>query len=93
MNKDHQPNKNHEIDCFLDITPDTCPMTFVRTKLMIEKMAPGDIAEIRLRGTEPLDNVPRSVRDIGHRVISLEPESETTTSDGIHRLVVQKNNI
>ncbi|NQU55964.1 MAG: sulfurtransferase TusA family protein [Rhodospirillales bacterium] len=90
MNKDSDPNKRQDVDFYLDITPETCPMTFVRSKLMIEKMAPGALAEIRLQGTEPLENVPRSVRDMGHEVVSLEPEAETTTSDGIHRLIVRK---
>lgn len=90
MNKNNQPNKQQDADFYLDITPETCPMTFVRTKLMIESMAPGDLAEVRLQGAEPLENVPRSVIDMGHQVISLEPEPGTTASDGIHRLLVRK---
>ena len=31
-------------DYFLDITADVCPMTFVKTKLMLERMPPGAIA-------------------------------------------------
>lgn len=48
-------------------------MTFVRTKLLLERMAPGQTANIRLRGNEPVDNVPRAVRDHGHEVVSLTP--------------------
>ncbi len=59
---------------FLDITDFVCPMTFVRTKLLLEKMAPGAIANVRLNGGEPLQNVPRSVRDHGHQILSLERE-------------------
>ncbi|MGZ8995818.1 MAG: sulfurtransferase TusA family protein, partial [Rhodospirillales bacterium] len=36
------------VDFFIDITADVCPMTFVRTKLLIERMASGQTAEIRL---------------------------------------------
>lgn len=90
MNKDPDPNTQHRPDVYLDITPETCPMTFVRTKLMIEKMASGEVAEVRLQGAEPLENVPRSVRDMGHQVVSLEAEPETTTAHGIHRLVILK---
>lgn len=60
-------------DFALDITRDVCPLTFVKTKLLLERMAPGQTAEIRLTGKEPLENVPRSVRDHGHEVVSLAP--------------------
>jgi TusA-related sulfurtransferase len=49
-------------------------MTFVKTKLLLERMAPGDTAEVRLKGAEPRDNVPRSVRDHGHDVLALDAE-------------------
>jgi TusA-related sulfurtransferase len=52
----------------LDITALTCPMTWVRTKLELERMAPGDALEVRCRPGEALENVPRSARDAGHRV-------------------------
>ena len=42
----------------LDITELTCPMTWVRTKLELDKLAPG----------EALENVPRSAADAGHDV-------------------------
>lgn len=64
-------------------------MTFVRTKLLIERMRPGERAEVRLLGKEPLENVPKSVREIGHAVVSLEPEDPSGPADGIHRLVIE----
>ena len=59
----------------LDITDQVCPMTFVRTKLAIEKLAPGALLEVRLNSGEPLENVPRSVTEMGHEVLALDPES------------------
>jgi len=82
---------NTGFDYYLDITDEICPMTFVKTKLLIEKMDSGQTAEIRLQGHEPLNNVPRSVREFGHDVISLEPESHNMPRDGIHRLIIRKN--
>jgi len=76
-----------EIDFRLDITGEVCPLTFVKTKLLVERMAPGQIAEVRLKGAEPLENVPRSLKDLGHTILSLEPENETAN---IHRLYVRK---
>lgn len=90
MNKSSETKNRAEDDFFLDITPETCPMTFVRTKLMIEKMPPGAVATVRLRGEEPLKNVPRSVGDMGIEVLELTPEEEGAAPDGIHRLVIRK---
>ena len=75
---------------FLDITGEVCPLTFVRTKLLIERMAVGQTAEIRLTGAEPLDNVPRSVKAEGHVVLLLEPEDPAAGPCGIHRLRIRK---
>jgi len=38
-----------EADFFIDITDEVCPLTFVKTKLLIERMASGQTAEVRLR--------------------------------------------
>jgi tRNA 2-thiouridine synthesizing protein A len=48
-------------------------MTYVRTKLRLEALVPGEVLEVLLRGEEPLKNVPRSARDEGHDVVSLQP--------------------
>lgn len=69
----------------IDITREVCPMTYVRTKLALEALAPGAVLEVRLRGEEPLRNVPRSARDEGHEVLLLDPEP-----DGTHRLLLRK---
>lgn len=71
----------------LDITDDTCPLTFVKTRLLLERMPAGATMEVRLRGREPLENVPRSIEELGHEVLNLEPED---ASGDIHRLVVRK---
>jgi len=72
-------------DYELDITNEVCPMTFVRTKLLLERMAPSQSANIRLRGSEPADNVPRAVRDHGHEVLSLTP-----MGSDIYELVIRR---
>jgi len=53
----------------LDITRLTCPMTWVRTKLELERMAPGEALEVRCAMGEALENVPRSAADAGHDVV------------------------
>jgi len=67
------------MDFFLDITAEVCPMTFVKTKLLIEHMSSGQTAEVRLNAGEPLDNVPRAVLEHGHTVLDLAPETDGAT--------------
>lgn len=71
---------------FLDITADVCPLTFVKTKLLLEKMPPGALATVRLKGAQPLDNVPRSVKAHGHEVVSLAPEDNSSAAVADPRL-------
>lgn len=56
-------------DRSLDITADTCPMTFVRTRLMLDRMQPGETLLLRLRGEEPRRNIPRTATEQGHAVL------------------------
>lgn len=74
---------------FLDITTEVCPLTFVRTKLFVERMAAGETLEVRLNAGEPLENVPRSLAELGHAVLSVEPENSEDPG-GPHRLWVRK---
>jgi TusA-related sulfurtransferase len=74
---------------YLDVTGEVCPMTFVRTKLLIEKMSSGQTATVCLNSGEPLANVPRSVRDHGHTVLGLTPV-DPTRPDGPYLLRFRK---
>lgn len=78
-------------DHFIDISSEICPMTFVKTKLLIERMGQGETAEVRLQGIEPLENVPRSIKDFGHEILLLEPEDKNGPDHGIHRLILKKS--
>lgn len=65
-----------KIDKQIDITEEICPMTFVKTKLKLETMTPGEVLAVTLREGEPLQNVPKSVRDEGHKVLDIRREGE-----------------
>jgi len=65
-------------------------MTFVRTRLLIEKMNAGETAEIRLKGDEPLENVPESVAELGHEILDIRPASDDAETD-VHFIVIRKN--
>ena len=69
----------------LDITSEVCPMTFVRTRLALDRMAPGETLLVRLKGDEPVKNVPRTAAEQGHEILSLE-----TDPDGISHLLIRR---
>ncbi|HYI85087.1 MAG TPA: sulfurtransferase TusA family protein [Acetobacteraceae bacterium] len=66
-------------DSLLDITAETCPMTFVRTRLMLDRMAVGQTLLVRLRGEEPRTNVPRTALEQGHALLGQRDEPDGTT--------------
>lgn len=74
-------------NAFIDITADTCPMTFVKTKLKIEKMNKGEVLEVLLNDGEPLKNVPLSAQELGHEVLG----SEEDIVKGRFHLFIRKN--
>jgi len=69
----------------LDITKDHCPMTFVKTKLELEKLKAGDRLEVLVTEGEPLDNIPKTVKEQGYRVIEV-----SHIQDNIHKIVIEK---
>jgi TusA-related sulfurtransferase len=69
----------------LDITKEHCPMTFVKTKFALSKLADGDILEVLLTAGEPLDNVPRSAREQGYKILSIEQIDAV-----VHKVIIKK---
>jgi len=65
-------------DAVLDITQQTCPMTYVRTRLALDRLAPGQVLEVLLRGAEPAHNVPATAVQQGHEVLSLDARADGT---------------
>jgi len=52
----------------LDLTGVACPMNWVKAKLALERLDPGEELTLLLDPGEPLDSVPRSAREDGHEV-------------------------
>jgi len=61
----------------VDLTGQVCPMTFVHAKLQLDRLAPGEAITLILRSGEQIRNVPRSLRDEGHRIEAVRKEGET----------------
>lgn len=60
----------------LDLRGVLCPINFVKTKLKLEEMQSGQVLEIILDDGEPIMNVPRSVKEEGHRIVRVENMEE-----------------
>jgi tRNA 2-thiouridine synthesizing protein A len=72
------------IDHELDITALRCPMTFVHTRLALDRMASGETLLVTVRGEEPFINVPRAAAQLGHEILAQEWE------EGTGRILIRK---
>jgi TusA-related sulfurtransferase len=72
-------------DHTLDITRETCPMTYVRVRLALDRMLSSQTLLVLLTGTDPQRNVPAMARSQGHAVVS-----QTTDPEGLTRLLLRK---
>jgi TusA-related sulfurtransferase len=56
----------------LDIRGEVCPYTFVKTKLALEEMTPGEVLRVLVDYEPATRNVPRSVTVQGDEVLGVE---------------------
>ena len=63
-------------DAKLDLRGTPCPINFVRTKLRLEKMAPGAVLEVWLDPGEPIEQVPDSLKMEGYAIEQLENRTD-----------------
>ena len=66
------------IDATEDITDAVCPLTFVRAKAALEELETGGVLALRMNDGEPVQNVPRSVKEEGHKILKLADNGEGT---------------
>jgi TusA-related sulfurtransferase len=76
---------NFEVDDTIDITDVVCPITFVKTKVALEELDDGQILQVHINDGEPIQNVPRSVKEEGHQVLKL-----VDNEDGTYELYIKK---
>jgi TusA-related sulfurtransferase len=60
-------------------------MTFVRTRLALDRLAPGQLLRLLLKGDEPRRNVPRTAIEQGHAVLAQQERP-----DGVLELLIRK---
>ena len=68
----------------IDLLGVKCPFNYVKTKIKLETMASGSILEVLLDDGEPSENVPKSIKNDGHKIISLIEEQ------GHYKLTIEK---
>ena len=73
------------VDDTVDITDVNCPVTFVKTKVALEELDDGQILQVHLNDGEPVQNVPRSVKEEGHEVLKL-----VDNEDGTFEIYIKK---
>ncbi|HBH85513.1 MAG: response regulator SirA [Bacteroidetes bacterium GWE2_41_25] len=69
----------------LDITKEHCPMTFVKTKIQLAKIAKDDILEVLVTEGEPLENIPKSSTEQGFEILGIE-----NLHDNIYKIRIKK---
>ena len=74
-----------EVTDEVDITDKVCPLTFVKAKVALEELDDGEVIAIRMNDGEPVQNVPRSVKEEGHQILKL-----VDNEDGTYDLIVKK---
>ena len=74
-----------KVDDTVDVTDVKCPTTFVKAKVALEELDDGQILAVRLNDGEPVQNVPRSLKEEGHKILKLNDNQ-----DGTFTLFVKK---
>lgn len=71
-------------DAELDLRGVICPYNFVKTKLKLEAMEQGQVLAVLLDDGDPIRNVPQSVRNEGHTVLSQD------CVEGSYRVLIRR---
>lgn len=63
----------------VDLRGEICPMTFYKAKMVLTQIKEGSVIEIILKEGEQMKNVPRNIKEDGHKIISI-----CQKEDGFH---------
>jgi tRNA 2-thiouridine synthesizing protein A len=69
--------KETEMDQELNLKGEVCPYTFVKTKLALEMMEPGQVLQVIVDHLPAVENVPRSVTNEGHEILNVSQVNDT----------------
>jgi len=77
-------NQKIEAQVELDLRGVICPYNFVKTKLKLDAMSAGEILAVILDDGDPIRNVPQSVENEGHTILTQDQLGSS------HRVLIQK---
>ena len=60
----------------LNLKGEICPMTFVKTKLAIERLNSGESIKVIFNSSEAKINVPKSLKELNYKVIAINDIDE-----------------
>ncbi len=60
----------------IDLKGEMCPYTFVKTKLKLEELKSGEELIVTFDHAPAVENVPRSLKNEGHKILGIEQMSE-----------------
>ena len=73
-------SKSVQVDEELNLRGEVCPYTFVKSKLALEDLEPGQILRVIVDNPESAENVPRSLANEGNEVLGVGPLGEEAWS-------------
>ncbi|WP_029521792.1 MULTISPECIES: sulfurtransferase TusA family protein [unclassified Persephonella] len=74
-----------KVDRELDLKGEVCPFTFVKSKLIMEQMEPGQVLRVILDYKPSVENVPKSMREEGQEVLEINQ-----IGDNLWEVIVRK---
>ena len=77
--------ESYTVDETVDITDVVCPVTFVKAMVALEELDEGQVLSVHMHDGEPVQNVPRSIKEEGHQILKL-----IDNGDGTYDLIVRK---
>ena len=84
MREKPKPQASGTNGILLNLLGVKCPFNYVKTKLKLETMATGSKLEVLLDDGEPIKNVPRSIQNDGHKLLSQDK------IDNHYKIVIEK---
>ena len=72
---------------FLDITNDKCPITFVKTKIALEKLNSNQYLNVHIEEGEALEGLPSSLKELGYQI-----NNKIKINDDVFSLEISKKN-
>ena len=78
-------NMKNKEKILLDITNDKCPITFVKTKIALEKLKSDQYLNVYIKKGEALDGLPSSLEELGYKI-----DNKKKINDDVFSLEISK---